>query len=588
MTSKLAVDGTRAHSTSCSAPIPPLTEDEQVSLISLPVELLDQIAEHLDNQSLLLLCKLSRKLNDIATRAFLKINGISGPTSSTPYRYLVTRLDPPGLIPALYAALWLTSLTSITFYFSPDLKRLVFETRGLADLIQRLEGRVEHLELNFGDVDWWVNDRLQRIRAAKENGEEVHELWEALRMDKTVWRAVFERLLDRAFGKGIKTLMVVNGDKIRDVLIDPDREKREAEEAAAATVLAARAPVDVGLFYKLSEWVHRFFETGQISTASLPPFQPRISRRVHDTYGGLKYASDQRACLKKLDLHSSMLLQPLFFQKTLKIFRTHAPVLHTLCFIGVRVSSGAWQDLLSSITLPALTSFIYMLDTLLVDYPTITVSTLQDFLVRHPTITSLTLYGILLPSQFPELKSEDILPNLEFLEAHPKVVTWLLKNAETLPTLTTVAIRSEYTASWMDHRNSYGDFDWALLAISRLPREIKLQLKLNKEANFVAWITVHVEKYSPEGRSEFPKLTNVKEFTVSCQYLVKLEESTLLDLVPKWVALLPCVEVFNLVEISNQEGTLAIKLADKLGKCCQSLKKFMVEMEEVPIPRANN
>jgi hypothetical protein len=586
--SLLAANGLDTSVLYPSAPSTP-EEDDHVSLTSLPVELLEQIIKHLDNRTLLSLSKLSRQLNHISTRTLLRINNITGPSPDSIRSYLVSRLAPPELIPVLYSALWLNTPRSITFYFNPDVKRLVFETKGLKDLIKRMEGKMEQLDLHFGSLDRWVVDRLKKKKTSSASQDKDSEegtesiLKEGLRLDKWVWKKAFEELLDCALERGTGKLTITGGDKLREVFVDEGREGREAEEMAAdiaAAAKAAEANADLGLLLGFSEWVHRLFETGQLSATSQPPFQPRIKRR---TVAVNKWPLKE-ACLQTFHIQSSMLLQSLFFSTTQCILQTHAATLRDLRFVGAKVSSDVWQDLLSSIQLPSLETFWYMIDTLVVDYPTMTVQTLQDFLTRHPTITSLTLYGVLLPSKFPKIEDEDILPNLTSLEAHPNFIAWILENPRRLPKLTTVAITSEYTASWMDHPSSYGDFDWALSAISAIPREIKLQLKLNKEGNLVAWVRVHVERYAEQGRSEFPKLKNVKELTVSCQCLVKFKDDFFLGLVPQWLGLLPCMEVLNLVETTNSDEILGMEFPVELGKYCKALKKFFLCGEEIAIP----
>ncbi|KXN83818.1 hypothetical protein AN958_01055 [Leucoagaricus sp. SymC.cos] len=181
--------------------------DEGASLTSLPVELLEKITSYLDNQTLFSLCKLSRQLNHICTHGILKLNKVSsGFTDPSGNGWLVSRRASSELVPKLYAMLWLNCLTSITFYFNPDIKRLVFETRGLTDLIRRVGGDIERLELDFGVVDKWAVE-LSKKETGKRNsvGIDSEDERDALRLelDFGVVDKWAVELLKKETGKGI-------------------------------------------------------------------------------------------------------------------------------------------------------------------------------------------------------------------------------------------------------------------------------------------------------------------------------------------------------------------------------------------------
>ncbi|KAF9452106.1 hypothetical protein P691DRAFT_805633 [Macrolepiota fuliginosa MF-IS2] len=574
------------------------------ALSELPIELLDHIITQLDDPALVSLAKTNHLFNNLALHAFFIRNNVSGPR----HGYLVSRLAPPEIIPALNAALWLTDLQSITYYLNPDFRQMVMETRGLAALVDRLPS-VEHVDVYFGSVDYWLNELYG-----------MGGTWMAImgltmeerpRLGKERWRKAFVGLLDGVLSKGCVKLSVSGGSIFQEFYVEDEARQTAVERTfafwprATTLPLSGRPPTprppflgkpDIvssgfsgpGFFSyfvaslrrgwsSVWKWTLWFFTSTHAATLPEPILKIKLDEPE-------KFEPLPNPSLSSFQIRTSMLLQPLFLHKTIDIFQTQAPALRELSLIGAKATTDTWETLFSSIHLPALETFCYMFDTLIVDRPTLTLQVVHDFLVRHPTIQFLELYGIVIPIEFPVLQ-QDILPYLTRLDAHPQVIAWFLKDVQCLPSLDTVHITSEYTASWMDRPNSYAYFDEGILTVSALPRPINLRLKFNTELELVPWLNTH----NDQGRADsaLGKLTNVKKLAVSCQYLVTFSKDVLVGVLPAWLAVFPSVEEFAIVEHPCPDEVLDLKeFHTALWSVCPGLRKFLVCDEEITINRS--
>ncbi|KAF9452107.1 hypothetical protein P691DRAFT_805634, partial [Macrolepiota fuliginosa MF-IS2] len=149
-------------------------------------------------------------------------------------------------------------------------------------------------------------------------------------------------------------------------------------------------------------------------------------------------------CLTYLRLQTSMMVQQHFLPHTLNLIQTHSPVLRHLELVNIRVEKYLWQKFLSKITLPVLERFKYLFEASCMEEPVVTPQLLLDFFVRHPTIRQIDLvHGISVEDPFPPVEPT-LLPNLRHLDAHPRIVSWLLQHPIPRPELRFVSLTSEY------------------------------------------------------------------------------------------------------------------------------------------------
>lgn len=579
----------------------------------IPYELLAQIFVHLDNATLFSLGKVNHHFNYVALLALFGRNQVAGVQEG----HIVSRLAPPEIVPALNAALWITDLHSITYHFNSDFDRMVQETRGLEAFIRRLSN-VGHVAVYFANVDNWLEE-LQCL----------HGMFGSCIVEKQMpalgrqrWRKAFMGLVDSVLAKanGRVDLLVSGGDQLREFYVNDEATMVGKGGGwmgfgmsfwAHSSTLLLPALGCVGhacrldsvlkdALFRLSEvgsFSHIAFRAGQIwssvgrwirgcfDPACAPhhdlPSPPSALTLQEPAHMGESLESEpiSRPCLSNFQIRTSMLLEPPFFHKTIHILQTQAPALRELYLIGAKATTDVWHELFSSIHLPALETFCYMIDTPIIYHPTLTLQIVHDFLVRHPTIQSLELYGIIIPPEFPELQ-ESILPNLTRLDAHPQVVAWFLKDAKQLPKLDTVHITSEYTASWMDRPNTYAHFDEGILSVSTHPRATNLHFKFNTELELLPWLMAHIDL----GRtgSALGQLVNVNKLTISCQQSVDIPRDALVNVVPRWLCLFPSLEEFVVADLPCPDEVLEFKeFHVAVVRACPGLKRFMVCDKEI-------
>ncbi|KAF9443681.1 hypothetical protein P691DRAFT_787652 [Macrolepiota fuliginosa MF-IS2] len=270
----------------------------------------------IDNYTLLSLSKLNHTLNHLTLDHFF-INAHIDPQ----WGYIIAYLAPVLLLPALYNALWLNHLPSITYFLSLSIQRLFDEVYGLIRLIERVE-RNDTLDLRFGstfDTD-----------AMNESG---HYGGPPMKIDLNVWVKMWVRLLEITLRKGCR-LMKIEGEHWW-LEMHYACHPMQVEDAAATG-------------------------TGAMATSSpgLPPIPEEVS-----SFQILV------PCLITLSLWSLVMMLGPIFPHTLNLIQNHTPILRHLKIIGIKIDRSIWEDFLLKLALPVLETFTYLVSISDMEFP---------------------------------------------------------------------------------------------------------------------------------------------------------------------------------------------------------------------------
>ncbi|KAJ3565987.1 hypothetical protein NP233_g7289 [Leucocoprinus birnbaumii] len=618
---------------------------ELATWADLPVEILDQIIGLCDTPALLTLSYLNTQLNTLALETLFKRENVTSPKLG----YIVSRLARPEIVPALNAALWLTHLPHVTYYLNPDVERLFFEVRGLQRLVGRFRQN-DRLDLYFSSVDRWFADTGSRRKSGG-------QMW----IEQETWRTIFLRLLRTALNKGCNSMRVEGAHKLQtyylaDQLGDAIQRNVTVNAIVASPPLRVSAPSSSGtapssamlademagariltppsrpsIKKRLVRWVKKRLGlkvpsrnsliTG--ASTSLTPIihtiptkpiatpileaQP-LNSALEDTARTLFQTSNP--CLKTLNLRSSMMFQPLFFAHTLDLISAHSSTIATLQLVSIKAPQDVWDTLFQTINLPAIQRFVYLYDTLIVEEPLVTPTLLLQFFKRHPSLQIVELYGVDVGDQdkstevaFPSVE-EGTLPNLGRLDAHPKIISWLLQWPKASPKLDHVCLTSEYMATRLittiPHFHPYDAFDTGLLALSSLLtpdtpfppdpiyantpadlRPIHLQLKFSTENMLLEWFLSHTSTNDTnQGQSVLQLLTNIRRLTISAHYHTRFE-SEHKQVIPRFLGMFPSLKELELTELPYPDEIQEPGFIEDVKKQVKTLERFVIGRDVV-------
>jgi hypothetical protein len=333
-------------------------------LTDLPHELLTQIINPLDDESIYTFAQTCRIFHFFALPLVLSRNGIRiiGPDV-----VCITGPSKEGLS-ALRTSLFAPSLQSVHFYPNVEECRLSSDLRTLQKLLLRLP-LISNLTLSYPSYPDVVDSGFQ-----------------CALLDMQKWSIELAALMDTALQKSCRNLHISGGDKL---FADPDELDSQEQPALNFKALSATARRKISSFFS--------------KTTHLP-------KNSH---------SPSRFRLLSLYVRSSMLLHPYLFRWTQTRLQANARSLTHLSFHDVR--SSTWHQLLATLTLPSLCLFEIVTTHQLVGGSGVALADVNTFLGRHPPIQVLNLSGINFPKPTPKLRNP-ILPRLHAVGTHPKVI----------------------------------------------------------------------------------------------------------------------------------------------------------------------
>ncbi|KAJ6529279.1 hypothetical protein B0H19DRAFT_1193534 [Mycena capillaripes] len=380
-----------------------LDNSPPATLLDLPNELLLVISEQLDDDGLLNLAAICKRVNLLLIPGIFARFGFELPApfcGSLPFlSFSGENLD---LLRAIGIAYFVNSIEAIDCaffaynrYISPK------ETFGACSALNTLAIRLAHLgHLRFNPYV---------------TGHTTHELFG--------WSDAMAVLLNSAAGRGDCAITVCSGPK-DDYVADPRpfshafqvRVSGNATPSQSGTTLLQRLRRALASVFRLSRGSHSLPRTSALAVLSSPSEPESIERP-----SGVKIPFLSQSALTTLNIHSSFLLHANFYRWTLHTLNTSP--LTTLSLDNIDLSHYDWTLTLPALTLPALTTFE-------IGQCAITVPDLDLFLVRHPTIRTLDLpfhpaIGALSPPA-----AVCLLPHLASISATPDYLLYFLSDAE--------------------------------------------------------------------------------------------------------------------------------------------------------------
>ncbi|KAF9440951.1 hypothetical protein P691DRAFT_739952, partial [Macrolepiota fuliginosa MF-IS2] len=382
-----------------------------------------------DIPALLSLSQINHTLNHLALKRYFKVKEIGSPTLG----YIVSGVAAGRPLPALNTALWLDHLPTVVYYLDPDIRWLFDEVRGLTRLVKRVK-RNERLELRFM-YDWW--------------GRKSELGYGVVTVDAGVWVRIWVGLLEAALKGGCRFLRI-DGAHVLNTQYAPCSVPRVVPGVDAAVPSAGAVPRVTRSSRLRSEKCleaqvssHPRPAVGSAKITPAPPgasFPPERELSPMPDEGTSFQTSSP--CLTTLYLRSSMMLQPLFLPHTINLIRNHSSVLCHLELVSIRANNLVWQEFFPKLMLPALQHFTYTFS-MFMGGPLITLQLLLDFFARHPTMREVKLHGVSIRDPFPSIEPT-LLPSLRHLDAHPRIVSWLLQHPTSCPSLHFVSLTSEH------------------------------------------------------------------------------------------------------------------------------------------------
>ena len=195
--------------------------------------------------------------------------------------------------------------------------------------------------------------------------------------------------------------------------------------------------------------------------------------------------------LETFHIHSSLLFHlPLFFW-TLDMLNT-APIKH-LSFSDVELTLHDWAYILASITIPTLEYLSLQQSPVAIALPD-----LHYFLKRHPSITVLDLARHVAIGDPTAPSSEDILPNLIKLSAHPEYLLHFLNSPIASPQLKHIVIAPERNVSDLNSYTQY--FNAILNHLAHRTQDLTLSLNFASEMTLMLCLFPAHEQSSTQER----------------------------------------------------------------------------------------
>ncbi|KIJ90953.1 hypothetical protein K443DRAFT_115855 [Laccaria amethystina LaAM-08-1] len=491
-----------------------------VELTELPHELLMQIINPLDDESICALAKTCRHLHFFALPLFLSRHGVR----TLPPNCVSITCPSKKALSVLWASLFMENIKKIQFHtIDEDADRLLSDICSLRRLFARLPSFCS-LPLIYSTHGFIENSALHNPA-----------------FDMRKWSAELSALLDTAIQKSCQSLYIFGTDDVSTSCSSrPDPQEQLATKVGK--VLPGKA----------SRKLFSFF-----SRAKIPPDPPRTQ-------------------LNDFIIASSMLLQTQFFRWTLSTLQANAATVTQLKFNKAIANSSTWHQLLSTLALPLLFSFELIADGQLVEGKNVDLRDVEVFLTRHPSILILNISGIPIPDLVPQFQNP-ILPRLCYIEAHPKFIAWLLHyhlaHFQTLKVVTITTESSDF---------GYNKYDEALEAISLSYVNIA-QLSLNFVSNNGhEWMQKHISSSMTPLRSIITHLSRITSLTIQTNYWMMLDDrdDPMVQLLPQFLALFSSLEKvnFNQQLCATQRANLkgCKDIFKKILSACPRVKTILI------------
>ncbi|EDQ98088.1 uncharacterized protein LACBIDRAFT_312401 [Laccaria bicolor S238N-H82] len=475
-------------------------------------------------------------------------------------------------------ALFVEKLNQIHYFLNPGLDNLLGEVRELRRLVARLLS-VDEVRLHFLTFDYWLEDNPPLTSEERPT------------LDVDIWRKEFGSMLDQFLVKGCKELHITGGSRIRTIYTYPretmkpvipptDVEQLRSKLASSFQLLKAReAKLASRTFFGALR--RKFTSVFSNAVPAKTPLQATIpleeSAKPPPPVTGVPQpiSSDPgvKSSLHKFYVHCEMLLQPPFLEWTLSTLQLNGECITTLSFKGIDIPWETWSDFFAALTFPSLSEFeITSRRFKRPQGPDF--SCIESFLVRHPSITVLHLDGLLTLSTFPPAQ-ESILPNVVKLTAHPAYISWLLSPPNSLPSLGSITISSEYSLRpYFD----YAHFNDALVSIARNAGQVELGIQFRSEKGMDAWLQDHVDIGCEV--SAVSQLTKIKNLAIYSSWCGDFSKRTL-KILPEFLALFPSLEHVGFMEQprGNEEVMLAGGFVKAITLRCPHIKSVLINRQ---------
>ncbi|KAG5637666.1 hypothetical protein H0H81_003687 [Sphagnurus paluster] len=182
--------------------------------------------------------------------------------------------------------------------------------------------------------------------------------------------------------------------------------------------------------------------------------------------------------LEEFRIQSHILLELPFFNWTLDLLN-RSPI-KSLYFSNIQLTHYDWEHILSSLTLPHLTTLAF-------GSSKIAFPDMQAFLARHPTITTLDLSGGTAIGHLGPHSSAHLLPHLNTLIAGPEYLCHFLTPTHAFPHLQSITVTTETRATY--HAQDFRQPEPVLCLIAQRPQHnIALTLSLPSRDGLAEWL----------------------------------------------------------------------------------------------------
>ena len=344
-------------------------------LPDLPDELLAEIVNQLDDESLIQFSMTCRKVHFLA----LPVVFTRAKLDSTRCLYLWQ--SPAHLLRALRIALFVDHATSFLIGLNCDSDRLLPEIHSYNRLVSRMpsmETFAFHMPLStFAFNKDGVFDR---------------------------WAREVIRLFDIVLSKRCHYFHVT-GDIVSGTL-------ESISGAPSTNTLSSRAAL----------LQHSIVKKMSGRLRNLPKSAKRTIFSIIPENSSPQNGSPHSGILQCFHV-SPMLFQPQFLDWTTSTLQTNSQTLVEVSFVTDRISASTWHDLLSKLTLPSLSRFQLTCNGAM-ERQTICFNDILKFLTRHPSIVGLDFLGLVPRNSH---RPRNLLPALETLISPPGLIVWLLE-----------------------------------------------------------------------------------------------------------------------------------------------------------------
>ena len=343
-------------------------------LPDLPDELLAEIVNQLDDESLIQLSMTCKKFHFLA----LPVVFTRAKLVSTKCLYL--RQSPAHLLRALRIALFVDDATSFIIGLNHDRDRLLPEVQSFQRLVSRMPSTI-------------MFTFFMPFSTFAFNKDGVFDRWT---------REVI-RLFDIVLSRQCRYFYVA-GD-----IVSPSS---ESIEAPSTNTLSLRATLlQLPIVKKIG---------GRLR--NLPKFAKRTILSTVPQNPTRQGSSPHSSVLRYFHALSPMLFQTEFLDWTTSTLQTNSQTLVEVSFVTDRISASTWHDLLSKLTLPSLSRFQLTCNGAM-ERQTICFNDILKFLTRHPSIVGLDFLGLVPRNSH---RPRNLLPALETLISPPGLIVWLL------------------------------------------------------------------------------------------------------------------------------------------------------------------